>query len=443
MTSSPTASAAPSVADDLLRYIDASPTPYHAVNETVRRLEQQGYRGLDECESWSLKPGDKVYVVRGGTSIVAFHLGAQLLTRTGFRLVGSHTDSPNLRIKPQPHHARAGVHQLGVEVYGGVLWHTWLDRDLSLAGRVLTQRGGVQASHLVDFGRKSLLRIPNLAIHLNRQVNTEGLKLNPQEHLVPMLALEAGGPVDLRTLLAEELSRSTIHGAYAAADVVSWDLCLYDVQPSSRSGLRGEFLHAPRLDNLASCHAGLSALLAVKGTPEHTCGVVLYDHEEVGSRSAQGAASPFLRHLLERLVLVHGDGGADAFHRVVRRSWMVSADMAHALHPNYADKHEPRHAPILGKGPVLKSNVNQSYATDGEGWALWESLCRAAGVVPQHFVTRTDLPCGSTIGPLTAGELGMPTVDIGGPMLSMHSIREMAAAADVDAMVAVLRQLFR
>ncbi|MBF5045502.1 M18 family aminopeptidase [Aggregicoccus sp. 17bor-14] len=449
MTSSSSAPAAPgapaSVADDLLRYIDASPTPYHAVNETVRRLELQGYRHLDEREPWQLRAGDKVYVVRGGTSVVAFHLGRSPLTRAGFRLVGSHTDSPNLRVKPQPHHARAGVHQLGVEVYGGVLWHTWLDRDLSLAGRVLTLRAGVQAGHLVDFGRKSLLRIPNLAIHLNRQVNTEGLKLNPQEHLVPLFALEAGGPVDLRALLAEQLSAShgAVAGPYAAADVVGWDLCLYDVQPSTRSGLRGEFLHAPRLDNLASCHAALTALLSVQGTPEATCGVVLYDHEEVGSTSAQGAASPFLRHLLERLVMAHGDGQPDAFHRVVRRSWMVSADMAHALHPNYADRHEPRHAPILGKGPVLKSNVNQSYATDGEGWALWEGLCREAGVVPQHFVTRTDLPCGSTIGPLTAGELGMPTVDVGGPMLSMHSIREMAAASDVEAMVAVLRQLFR
>ena len=285
MTSSPTtpAAAAPSVADDLLRYIDASPTPYHAVHETVRRLELQGYRGLHECDPWQVGPGDKVYVVRGGTSIAAFHLGTMPLTRAGFRLVGSHTDSPNLRVKPQPHLVRAGVHQLGVEVYGGVLWHTWLDRDLSLAGRVLTLRGGVQASHLVDFGRKSLLRIPNLAIHLNRQVNTEGLKLNPQEHLVPLLALEApggglggaGGPVDLRALLAEQLGRDSgaIHGAYAAADVVGWDLCLYDVQVSSRSGLRGEFLHAPRLDNLASCHAALTALLSVKGTPQVASGV--------------------------------------------------------------------------------------------------------------------------------------------------------------------------
>ncbi|RKG81147.1 M18 family aminopeptidase [Corallococcus terminator] len=426
-------------AGDLLQYIDASPTPYHAVRETARRLTDAGYRALDERESWSLKPGDKVFVVRGDTSIAAFQLGTKPVDATGFRLVGSHTDSPNLRLKPNAPLNRHGYQQLGVEIYGGVLLHTWLDRDLSLAGRVVVLKNGRPEHHLVDF-RRPLLRVPNLAIHLNRAVNSEGLKLNAQEHMVPVLGLESAGPAELRALLVEELAKEGVTAA--ADDILGYDLCLYDVQPSTRSGLHGEFLHAPRLDNLASCHTGLTALLSPGGPREATCGVVLYDHEECGSRSAQGAASPFLKDLLERIVQGHADGRADAFHRAIRRSFMVSADMAHAVHPNYPSMHEPKHQPQLGGGPVIKTNVNQSYATDGESWAHFAALCKEAGVTPQHFVTRTDLGCGSTIGPITAGQLGIRTVDVGNPMLSMHSIREMAAASDVARMVAVLTRFF-
>jgi aspartyl aminopeptidase len=426
-------------AQDLLAYIDASPTPYHAVRETVRRLVAAGYRALDEREPWSLKPGERVYVTRGDTSLAAFQLGTVPVDRAGFRLVGAHTDSPNLRLKPNASTARAGFQQLGVEIYGGVLLHTWTDRDLSLAGRVIAEVDGRPERLLVDF-RRPLLRVPNLAIHLNRGVNTEGLKLNPQEHMVPVLSLESAGAVDLKALLAEELARGGTQ--VQPGDILGYDLCLYDTQPSTRSGAHGEFLHAPRLDNLASCHAGLSALLATPESREATAGVVLYDHEECGSRSAQGAASPFLRDLLERIVVAHSDGRPDAFHRAIRHSFLVSADMAHSVHPNYAALHEPKHQPLLGGGPVIKSNANQSYATDGESWAHFAALCREAGVTPQHFVTRTDLGCGSTIGPITAGQLGIRTVDVGNPMLSMHSIRELAAASDVGAMIAVLRRFF-
>lgn len=426
-------------AKDLLAYIDASPTPYHAVRETVRRLTQHGYRELDEREPWTLQPGDRVYVIRGGTSIAAFHLGTALVDRAGFRLVGSHTDSPNLRLKPNAAVLKNGYQQLGVEIYGGVLLSTWLDRDLSLAGRVTVLAGGRPESHLVDF-RRPLLRVPNLAIHLNRTVNTDGLKLNAQEHMVPVLGLESAGPAELRSLLVTELSGAGVRAE--AGDILGYDLCLYDTQPSSRSGAHGEFLHAPRLDNLASCYSGLSALLAMEKASEATCGVVLYDHEEIGSRSAQGAAGSFLRDGLERLVLARSDGRPDAYFRAIRHSYLVSADMAHAVHPNYAALHEPKHQPLMGGGPVIKSNVNQSYATDGETWAYFAALCREAGVTPQHFVTRTDLGCGSTIGPITAAELGIRTVDVGNPMLSMHSIREMAAASDMAAMVSVLRRFF-
>ncbi|HVG59504.1 MAG TPA: M18 family aminopeptidase [Hyalangium sp.] len=427
------------VAKDVLAYIDASPTPYHAVRETARRLTQHGYRELDERETWTLQPGDRVYVIRGGTSIAAFHLGTTPVDRAGFRLVGAHTDSPNLRLKPNASVLKNGYQQLGVEIYGGVLLSTWLDRDLSLAGRVTVLAGGRPESHLVDF-RRPLLRVPNLAIHLNRTVNTDGLKLNAQEHMVPVLGLESAGPAELRSLLVTELSGAGVRAE--AGDILGYDLCLYDTQPASRSGAHGEFLQAPRLDNLASCHAALSALLAMEKAGEATCGVVLYDHEEIGSRSAQGAAGSFLRDGLERLVLAHSDGRRDAFYRAIRHSYLVSADMAHAVHPNYAALHEPKHQPLMGGGPVIKSNVNQSYATDGETWAFFAALCRESGVTPQHFVTRTDLGCGSTIGPITAAELGIRTVDVGSPMLSMHSIREMAAASDVAAMITVLRRFF-
>ncbi|SEK48875.1 aspartyl aminopeptidase [Stigmatella aurantiaca] len=426
-------------AQDLLSYIDASPTPYHAVRETARRLAQQGYRALDEGEPWTLQPGDRVFVIRGGTSIAAFHLGTQPVDRAGFRLVGSHTDSPNLRLKPNAAVARNGYHQLGVEVYGGVLLSTWMDRDLSLAGRVLLHAGGKPQPHLVDF-RRPLLRVPNLAIHLNRTVNSEGLKLNAQEHLVPVLGLERHGPAELRALLVAELARASVRAE--VGDILGYDLCLYDTQPSTRSGAQGEFVHAPRLDNLASCYSGLSALLAMNGAAEATCGIVLYDHEEVGSRSAQGADGSFLRDCLQRLVLGLGDGRPDAIHRAIHHSYLVSSDMAHAVHPNYASMHEPKHQPLMGGGPVIKSNVNQSYATDGESWAYFAALCRDAGVAAQHFVTRTDLGCGSTIGPITASALGMRTVDVGSPMLSMHSIREMAAASDIADMIRVLSRLF-
>jgi aspartyl aminopeptidase len=426
-------------AQDVLAFIDASPTPYHAVREAARRLTAHGYRALDEGEPWTLKAGDKVFVTRGDTSIAAFQLGTAPVDRAGFRLMGSHTDSPNLRLKPNAPVARHGYHQLGVEIYGGVLLSTWMDRDLSLAGRVMVLDSGRPRAHLVDF-RRPLLRVPNLAIHLNRNVNTDGLKLNAQEHMVPVLGLESAGPAELRALLVNELARGGVRAA--AGDVLGYDLCLYDTQPSSRSGAHGEFLHAPRLDNLASCHSGLSALLAMDKAAEATCGVVLYDHEEVGSRSAQGAAGSFLRDCLERLVLGHSDGRPDAYHRAIRHSYLVSADMAHAVHPNYSALHEPRHQPLMGGGPVIKSNVNQSYATDGETWAYFVNLCREAGVTPQYFVTRTDLGCGSTIGPITAAALGIRTVDVGSPMLSMHSIRELAAVADLSAMISVLHRFF-
>ncbi len=421
---------------DLLRFIDRSPTPYHAVAEASRRLAGAGFRALDEGELWELSPGDARYAVRGGGSLLAFIVGERSPADAGFHWIGAHTDSPNLRVKPVPDVSREGVHQLAMEPYGGVLLHTWLDRDLSLAGRVSVARDAGVATVLVDF-RRPLLRLPNLAIHLQREIATKGLRLNAQTHAVPVLGL-AGGP-PLAELLAGELAAGG-GPAVAARDVVGFDLMAYDVQPAARAGSRGELLFAPRLDNLVSCHAAVSALVAARETklPAWTSGIVLYDHEEVGSRSAEGAAGTFLADGLERIVGSVKGGAKQGLARAAARSLLLSADMAHAVHPNYADKHEPGHRPRLGGGPVLKVNAGQAYASDGPGIGFVTTLARRCGFEPQHFVTRSDLVCGSTIGPIAAAQVGIRTVDLGNPMLSMHSCREMAAADDVAPLLALL-----
>jgi aspartyl aminopeptidase len=360
-------------------------------------------------------------------------------------VIGAHTDSPNLRIKPVADVRAHGYHQLAVEPYGGVLLHTWLDRDLSLAGRVSIRNGSRTESRLVDFERP-ILRVPNLAIHLYRELSETGLKLNPQGHMVPILGLGEGR--SFVELLCEELGQT---GARPKAEeILAWDLMAYDVQPATRSGAQGEFIHAARLDNLASSHAGLASLVDAgeRGACEATRMVMLYDHEEVGSRSTQGAGGTFLRDTLERIVacLADAEGARDYTQsraRALSRSWLISADMAHAVHPNYSDRHEPGHMPRIGAGPVIKKNVNQSYATDSESAGLFASLCSRVGVTPQDFVVRSDLGCGSTIGPITAARVGIRTVDVGNPMLSMHSCREMAGSDDVDAMIDVLTEFFR
>jgi aspartyl aminopeptidase len=431
----------PDRVDDLLSFIDHSPTPYHAVVEVQKRLEAAGYARIDESDSWSLSAGDRRYVVRAGGSVAAFEVGATSPADAGFRVVGAHTDSPNLRIKPNPDIHAHGLHQLAVEPYGGVLLHTWLDRDLSLAGRVTLRDGTETRTELVDFARP-LLRIPSLAIHLYRELNQEGLKLNAQKHLAPLIAL--GEDTTLAGLLVDELDR-TGGAKSSASDILAYDLMAYDLQPSTRSGAKGEFIHAARLDNLASSHAGLSALLEAGsiGNAPSTRVVVLYDHEEVGSRSTQGAGGTFLKDTLERISSAVGADDGQGMARAVARSWLVSADMAHAVHPNYADRHEPGHRPKIGGGPVIKTNANQSYATDAETAGFFAALCRRVDVTPQDFVTRSDLGCGSTIGPISAARVGIRTVDVGNPMLSMHSCRELAGAADVEPMISVLTEFFR
>lgn len=427
-------------ATDLLAFIDRSPSPYHAVAESVRRLEAAGFRGAAETEVWDVAPGDRLYVVRSEGSLAALQVGEVTPAEAGFRIVGAHSDSPNLRIKPRADLEAHGYRQLAVEPYGGLLRHTWLDRDLSLAGRVSFADDGGLRTLLVDFERP-LLRIPNLAIHLQRRIKQEGLKLNDQQHLAPVSGLEDAPP--LPDLLIAELRAGGL-AEIDAADIRAYDLMAYDTQRACLGGSRGEFIHASRIDNLASCHAGVSALLAADSEPlpRFTRMVVLYDHEEVGSRSAQGAGGTFLSATLERVVSGFESGGPQDLARAIAHSTLISADMAHAVHPNYSDRHEPGHRPVIGKGPVIKVNSGQSYATDAATAGLFATLCHRVGVEPQHFVTRSDLRCGSTIGPVSAARVGLRTVDVGNPMLSMHSCREMAGTADVEPMIDVLRAFF-
>ncbi|MGH8901997.1 MAG: M18 family aminopeptidase [Egibacteraceae bacterium] len=414
---------------DLCAFVDASPSPYHAVAEVARRLEAAGFTALDEREHWKLAGGDRHYVVRDGGSIAALRLGEAEPALAGFRLIGAHTDSPTFKVRPRPDVARHGYRLVGVEPYGGVLAYTWLDRDLTLAGRVAVREPdgsiGLRLVHLPG----APLRIPSLAIHLQREIREQGLRLDPQRHLVPVRGLD--GEPELVEALAEALR-------IAPGAVVGHDLVTADTQPAALGGSDGQWVLAPRLDNLASCHGALCALLEALPA-DATQVIVLNDHEEIGSATAEGAAGSFLEDTLRRLVAATGDIDPQSLPRAMARSWLVSADMAHGVHPNYAERHEPEHCPRLGGGPVLKMNATQSYATDAGSGAWFTARCVDAGVPLQHFVTRADLPCGTTIGPLTATRTGIPTVDVGNPMLSMHSCREQAAAADITPMITVLR----
>lgn len=413
-------------AADLLAFVDSGVSPFHAVAEMVRRLDDAGYTALDERERWAVAPGDRRYVVRDGGSIAAFVVGSTPPADAGFRLIGAHTDSPTFRVRPRPDVVRSGYRALGMEPYGGALTYTWLDRDLTLAGRIaVASNGGVTTCPVHLPG--AWLRIPSLAIHLNRAVREEGVRLDPQQHLVPIWGPDDGSS------LAEAVAD---HAGVEPEAIVGWDLMAADTQASAFGGGGGAYVFAPRLDNLASCHAGLTALVRT-GVAASTSVLVANDHEEVGSGSAEGARGSFLEDVLRRVVAATGGDEQDVA-RAKARSLLVSADMAHGVHPNYSDRHEPGHMPRLGGGPVVKHNANQSYATDAGTAGWFVARCREIGIEPQHFVTRADLPCGSTIGPLTATRLGIATVDVGNPTLSMHSIREQAAVADVEPMIRAL-----
>jgi aspartyl aminopeptidase len=410
---------------DLLDFIDAAPSPFHACAEGAARLERAGFTEVREADPWPSEPGGR-FLRRGG-SLVAWATAAEHSPASPFRIVGAHTDSPNLRIRPLPDTGSVGYRQVGVEVYGGALLNSWLDRDLGLSGRVALRTG----TALLRADRP-LLRIPQLAIHLDREITTAGLKLNPQQHLVPVWGLGDPTPGGFQAWVAGEL------GVDPDA-VLAWDLMVHDLTPSTLLGVDQELISAPRLDNLCSAWAGLSALLEV--SPSAGAApipvVVLFDHEEIGSTSERGAASPLLPNVLERIGAGLGGSREDLF-RSLAGSMCASADMAHATHPSYADRHEPGHRIAINGGPVLKVNTNLRYATDGTTGAAFVLACEQAGVPYQRYAHRSDLPCGSTIGPITAAGLGIPTFDLGAPMLAMHSARELAGAADAPWYAAAL-----
>ena len=441
----------------LLDFIDKSPTPFHAVKTLKDQLQKAEYVELYEHEEWKLSPGGQYFVVRNDSSLVAFSVGSEKPQDAGFKIIGAHTDSPNLRLKPNPAYVKNGYVQLGVEVYGGALLSTWTDRDLSLAGRVILKVTNKKSSkivydkyktlpsldnhgcvtRLVKFNRP-LLRIPQLAIHLNRSVNEKGLVLNPQKHLPPILALVDGkikSEKILEELVAKELKCNP-------TDILSLELQLYDLQKGSFAGANDEFIFSSRLDNLASCHAALVSLLESARKDLATRVLVFYDNEEVGSVTAQGGSSPFLKDILER-ISVDENKPREAFMRAVARSLFISADMAHGVHPNYLEMHDANHLPMMNSGPVIKSHSGQKYATEGVSALQFEELCYKAKVTVQKFAIRSDLHCGSTIGPITAASLGIRTVDIGTSMLSMHSIREMAGSKDQEKLVLVFKEFFK
>lgn len=415
----------------LLDFLKRSPSPFHATQSMAEALQDAGYQALDERETWQLKPQGRYYVTRNDSSIIAIKRGQHDPVQHGIRMVGAHTDSPCLKVKPQPELARHGYWQLGVEIYGGVLLSPWFDRDLSLAGRVTFKHNGQLQSRLINF-QQAIASIPSLAIHLNREANS-GWAINAQTELPPIVAqLPGETKKDFRALLAEQLQREH---AISAADILDYELCFYDSQPAALVGLNQDFIASARLDNLLSCYAGLQGLL--NSNDQHTQVLVCTDHEEVGSNSACGADGPFLEQVLRRMLNTEED-----FVRCIQHSLLISADNAHGIHPNYADKHDANHGPLLNHGPVIKVNANQRYATSSETSSFFKLLCQQAEIPVQSFVTRSDLGCGSTIGPITASQLGVQTIDIGVPTFAMHSIRELAGSKDLSYLVRALQAFY-
>ena len=419
--------------EDLFTFINHSPTPFHVVVNSAAKLSAQGFQRLHESDSWQhLGPGS-YFVIRNDTSLIAFTLTDSPHEGRHLRMAGAHTDSPTLKIKPNPVQLRHTCLQLGVEVYGGALLAPWFDRNLSIAGRVswICDDGPLQCS-LIDF-KRPIATIPSLAIHLDREVNATRT-INKQTDLVPLvMQIDGSEYPDFKDILKVQLLKE--HPTALGAKVVDFDLFLYDTQPLCRVGLNGEFITGSRLDNLLSCHALLQAL--IQSARRRDCLIVLNDHEEVGSVSTSGAQGPFLKNVLERLF-----PDPSQRQQVLAHSLFVSVDNAHAVHPNFVAKHDPEHLPLLNRGPVVKLNANQRYATNGLTAGLFRLFCKKAGVLCQQFVMRNDLACGSTIGPLTAAEIGVPTVDIGVPQLAMHSIRETAGHLDCWYLLQALTTFF-
>lgn len=417
---------------ELLTFLGEAVTPFHAVEAMTRRLKTAGFEEVEQFDAVQMAPGQGYFTVRQGSSLIAMRAGDAELG-AGLRLVGTHTDSPNLSVKPNPVKGRDGCVQLGVDVYGGALLNPWFDRDLGVAGRVaLLSTDGELESVLFD-SKRPVAVVPSLAIHLDREANTQR-SVNAHKDVVPLAMLGEAQQFDFRQWLAEALAKDDPR--WQGARVMDYELSLYDTQRPGLVGIEEDFITSARLDNLLSCYAAVTAL--INADDSHWSVLVATDHEEVGSASTVGAQGPMLMDALTAIA-----PNASANQKLRARSWMLSVDNAHAVHPNYADRHDEQHNPKLGAGPVIKINRNQRYATNSEGAARLRLIAERAGVNVQSFVMRSDLACGSTIGPITATETGIATTDIGVPTLAMHSVRELACAADVPQIVSLLEAFYR
>ncbi|KAI4347903.1 hypothetical protein L6164_008678 [Bauhinia variegata] len=450
-SSSSTGESGPSIVSDLLGYLNESWTQFHATAEAKRKLIAAGFHLLDENEEWDLKPGGHYFFTRNMSCLVAFSVGEKYSIGKGFHVIAAHTDSPCLKLKPNSASSRSSYLMVSVQTYGAGLWHTWFDRDLSVAGRVIVRSTSDTYLHKLVKVKRPLLRIPTLAIHLDRTVNQDGFKPNLENHLLPLLSMKleetslqskektsacpskaAHHPL-LMQVLSEELDCDI-------DDIVNFELNVCDTQPSCLGGGTNEFIFSGRLDNLASSYCALRALIDSSKSPgdlkdEHAVRMIaLFDNEEVGSGSVQGAGAPTMFQAIRRIVsgLANNNVGEGSFERTIRQSFLVSADMAHGVHPNYMDKHEELHRPELQKGLVIKHNANQRYATSGITSFLFREVGKIHNLPTQEFVVRNDMGCGSTIGPILASGVGIRTVDCGIPQLSMHSIREICGKEDID-----------
>lgn len=414
----------------LLKFLDASPVNFLAARNIACELEQNGYRRLDPQQPLGeLKAGDKVYVTKNDSSLYAFHLGRKPLAETGFHMICAHSDSPTFRVKPHAEMTgEGGLVRLNTEVYGGPILSTWFDRPLTLAGRVIVRgKDAMSPETMLMHVRRPLLQISNLAIHFNRQVN-DGVKLSKQKDMLPLLGLindelEQGNL--LMNVIVEELSKQR---PVSHEDILDFDLYLADTQPACTFGVHDEFISSGRLDDLSMCFAGLEALIAAPES-DTTQVLAIFDNEETGSQTKQGAGSPFLASMLMRIARQQS-GTEEAYWQAVERAFMISADNAHAFHPNYAEKYDPTNHPMLGGGPAIKFNASQKYASDAVSAAIFAEICRKAGVPCQRFVNHSDVAGGSTLGNILASTVPLRGVDMGNAILGMHSCRETGSVAD-------------
>lgn len=412
-------------ARNLLDFIYDSPTQFHAVDEVKNILKEKGFNELKSNERWNIEKNEKYFTTKNDSALVAFKTGNGEIEDNGFKIIGAHTDAPTFRIKPNPEMVEGNTYlRLNTEVYGGPILNTWLDRPLSIAGRVTIKSKNIlrPKTKLLNIN-KPILIIPNLAIHMNKEVN-KGIELNKQKHTLPLASIineEFQKDNYLINIIADELN-------IKSENIIDFDLFLYEYNKGNIVGMNDEFISTGKLDDLAMVHAGINSLVECPIT-EGTNVMVCFDNEEIGSMTKQGAASPMLKNILERIIIAQNKD-RENFMMALDNSFIISADMAHALHPNYVEKHDPTNKPVLDGGPVIKINANQSYTTDSESGSVYEMICKKADIPYQKFVNRSDERGGSTIGPISSSQLDIRSIDIGGPMLGMHSIRELCSVKD-------------